>query len=211
MLYLHRGETRKLAGVLERLRASAFPTGVDQNQAWCAGGFVALDLLLDTPTQEHVHSAEDILSERLSFAERIFLNGVNSAAWLKLGDHARARDAALSAAKIARERPPGVYYLFMPLLWCSETLYTLSASGDGETADALRDVAGALRGLARLQSVAEPAAQLAAARAYQQAGKIGRARQSVRRAKSHAKKLGIVPVEKAARSFMGARQEVEKH
>ncbi|MCP3979422.1 MAG: AAA family ATPase [bacterium] len=211
MLHLHRGNTGALADVLERLRVSVFPTGVAQNQAWCAGGLVALDLLLDAPDASRAKAAEDVLSEKLSFAERIFLHGVLAAAWNGLGDRARARDAALSAAATARERPPAVYYLTLPLLWCAETLGELSAAGDDEARRALVAIRRALRGLARLQSVAKPAAELAGAMVAAAAGRRASALRAAGRAEAGAAQSGLIPVELAARRTIAGLENGRSH
>ena len=204
MLHLHRGNVLALGDVLERLRASVFPAGVAQNQAWCAGGLVALDLLRGAPDAARAEAAQEVLAAPLSFAERIFLNGVLAAAWLGLGDSGRARNAALAAAATARDRPPGVYYVVLPLLWCADTLRALSAPGDAEARRALGDTARALRRLARLQSVARPAADLAASHVHAAAGRVSRAARAARRAAAQAHRLGLAPVELAAQRTLSS-------
>lgn len=211
MLHLHRGDLDPLADVLDRLKVSVFPVGVPQNQAWCAGGLVALDLLHGTANVDHAGVAQDVLQTTLSFAEQIFLHGILASAWLALNHPQRARESALAAASIARQRSPAVYYLALPLLWNAETLWTLfeRVPTDGSLRRALGDTAHALRRLARLQTVARPSADLAMAYLDAVAQRKDRAASRARQALNGARRLAMEPVRMAAHRFLAAPRETD--
>ena len=190
-----------------RARATArsvFPAGVAQNQAWCAGGLVALDLLRGAPDPGAGRGRAGgprgaALVRRAHLPERCPRRGVARPGRLRARAQRRARGG--------RDRPrpaAGGLLRRAPAPGCADTLRALSAPGDAEARRALGDTARALRRLARLQSVARPAADLAASHVHAAAGRVSRAARAARRAAAQAHRLGLAPVELAAQRTLSS-------
>jgi class 3 adenylate cyclase len=140
-------------------------------------------------------------------SEEITTHGLRAAAYLRRGDHARARRAAETALDLIRRTPPLGMYALEGYAGTAEVFLTLWEAGPERPAMARRAhrACAALRGFARVFPIGRPRAALWTGRALWLAGAHARARAAWERALAVAERLGM-PYEQGR-----AHDEIARH